>query len=213
MPQRFAQLHVVRHPVVTHMLSEARDQATPPARFRQLLSHIGQLLAYEATRDLALDPVDVQTPMEVCRGARLRLPLTIVPILRAGLGMADGVHELWPEAQMGHLGMFRDEHKLTPVSYYEKLPARIADGPVLLVDPMLATGGSAVAAIKLLQERGCEDVRMICLIAAPEGVQTVMEQTGGIPVYTADLDRQLNEKGYILPGLGDAGDRLFGTVG
>jgi uracil phosphoribosyltransferase len=209
---RLRQLHVIDHPLVSHMLSEARDAQTPSRRFRRLLSSIGSLLAYEAMRDLRMDPVDIHTPMEKCQGSRLRLPVTIVPILRAGLGMADGVHEVIPEAHVGHIGMFRDEKNLLPVSYYLKLPARVAQGPVLLVDPMLATGGSAVAAVRILREHGCTDVRLICLIAAPEGVAALSSEYPNVPIYTASLDRQLNEKGYIMPGLGDAGDRLFGTT-
>jgi uracil phosphoribosyltransferase len=204
-------LHLVAHPLVQHMLTEVRDKHTKPARFRALLSAIGQALAYEATRDLVMEPLDVETPLERFRGSRLRLPITIVPILRAGLGLADGIHRLIPEAQMGHLGMFRDEERLSPVSYYEKLPISVANGPVLVADPMLATGGSALAAVHLLKNRRCRDVRLLCMVAAPEGVERVHAEFPGVPVYAAALDRELDDRGYILPGLGDAGDRLFGT--
>lgn len=206
------QLHVSNHPLVQHLLSEARDEKTTSPRFRQLVETIGMLLAYEATRDLALENTTVKTPLEECEGHRLRLPVTVVPILRAGLGLADGVRAILPEAQTAHIGLYRDEKTLQPVSYYQKMPPNIADGPVLMIDPMLATGGSVVAAISILRQRGCRDIRLICLVAAPEGVDHVIDSDPGVPVHAASLDRQLNEKGYILPGLGDAGDRLFGTV-
>jgi uracil phosphoribosyltransferase len=150
--------------------------------------------------------------MQMTQGYVLQFPVTVVPILRAGLGLAEGVMHLLPKAAMGHVGMFRDEKALTPVSYYEKLPKQISQGPVLLVDPMLATGGSAVAAVDLLKERGCTDIRFLCLIAAPEGVEKLSEAHPDVPIYTAALDEKLNENGYIMPGLGDAGDRLYGTL-
>jgi uracil phosphoribosyltransferase len=193
------------------MLTEARERHTKPARFRALLSGIGQALAFEATRDLVMEPAKIETPLETFTGARLKLPITIVPILRAGLGLAEGIHALIPEAQMGHLGMFRDEEKLSPVSYYEKLPISVAHGPVLLADPMLATGGSALAAVQLLRTRRCKDIRLLCMVAAPEGVERLHDEFPNVPIYTAALDRELDDRGYILPGLGDAGDRLFGT--
>lgn len=204
-------LHVVDHPLLGHLLAEARDRRTPPGRFRQLLAQLGQLLAYEAMRDWATEAMTLDTPMEPTSGRRLRGPVTIVPILRAGLGLAEGIAEMLPEVQIGHIGMFRDERKLSPVSYYDKLPRTIHQGPVLLVDPMLATGGSAIAAIALLQHRNCRDIRLLCLVAAPEGLAKLQGEYPHIPIYTAALDRELDDRGYILPGLGDAGDRLYGT--
>lgn len=205
-------LHLVQHPLVLHLLSELRDRQTKTERFRYLLSQLGEMLAYEATRDLTLRTVKIQTPLEKMDSQRFGAPLTIVPILRAGLGMAAGMVQLLPEARVGHLGIFRDEKSLQPVHYYEKLPPTVHEGPVLLVDPMLATGGSVVAAAKLLKMRRCKDIRLICLLAAPEGVAAVTREHPELPIYTAALDRQLNAKGYILPGLGDAGDRQFGTA-
>ncbi|MEX0776436.1 MAG: uracil phosphoribosyltransferase [Phycisphaeraceae bacterium] len=205
-------VHVIDHPLVAHMLTEARDRKTRPDRFRRLLAQIGALLAYEVTRDVQLDLVAIDTPMEKLRACRLRLPITVVPILRAGLGMAEGILDLIPEAHAGHIGMFRDEKRLQPVSYYEKLPLSIAKGPVILVDPMLATGGSALAAVQLLKTRGCTDIRYLCLIASPEGVAKLTGEFPTLPIYTAAIDRELDERGYILPGLGDAGDRLYGTT-
>jgi len=204
-------VHVINHPLIAHYLTKARDKNTRPPRFREMVGQIGALLAYEATRDLPTAPIDVETPMQPYEGSKLARPITIVPILRAGLGYAEAIHRLIPDAVMGHLGMFRDEDELRPVSYYQNLPKQLAQGPALLVDPMLATGGSAIAAVQLLREAGCQDVRVICLIAAPEGIAALHEACGPVPIYTAGIDEKLNEKGYILPGLGDAGDRLFGT--
>lgn len=204
-------LHVIDHPLTQHLLTELRQKETGTERFRFVLSQLGELLAYEATRDLKLASVPVTTPMEKTQGKRFAERLTIVPILRAGLGMASGMVQLLPEARVGHLGIFRDEKSLQPVHYYEKLPPTVHDGPVLLVDPMLATGGSVVGAMRLLTARKCQDIRLICLLASPEGVALVSKEFPKLPIYTAALDRQLNAKGYILPGLGDAGDRQFGT--
>ncbi|MBL4701813.1 MAG: uracil phosphoribosyltransferase [Phycisphaeraceae bacterium] len=203
---------VLDHPVVADLVTHIRDEQTQPPRFRELVERVGMLLAYEATRDFALQAVDVKTPMQLTQGHVLQFPVTVVPILRAGLGLAQGVMQLLPKAVMGHVGMFRDEEALVPVSYYEKLPSQISQGPVLLVDPMLATGGSAVAAIELLKSRGCSDIRFLCLIAAPEGVDRLTQAHPDVHIYTAALDQKLNEVGYIIPGLGDAGDRLYGTL-
>ncbi len=204
-------LHVVDHPLIAHLLGQARDRATPPAAFRSLLQRIGALLAYETMRTLPHHRTRITTPMEEMETFALHLPITIVPILRAGLGLAAGMLDLLPEARMGHIGLFRDEETLAPVSYYENLPIDVNAGPVLLVDPMLATGGSAVEGVRRLRKRGCEDVRFVCLVAAPEGVEHMLTHAPQVPIVAGALDRQLNEKGYILPGLGDAGDRLYGT--
>lgn len=205
-------VHAIDHPLIAHDLSIARDRDTPTPMFREAVGRVGVMLAYEATRDLALEDRPLTTPMETMTARQLMPPVTIVPILRAGLGFADAIHRILPGANMGHLGMFRDEKKLTPVGYYQKLPHDVADGPVLLVDPMLATGGSAIAAVRLLKGLGCKDIRFLCLIAAPEGIAKLQAAADDVPIYTAAIDRELNEHGYILPGLGDAGDRIFGTT-
>lgn len=205
-------LTILDHPVAAHLVTHIRDEHTPPPQFRELVARIGMLLAYEATRDIPTLLVDVRTPIQVTQGYILQFPVTVVPILRAGLGLAEGVMQLIPQAVMGHVGMFRDEKALTPVSYYEKLPKQISQGPVLLIDPMLATGGSACAAIELLKSRGCSDIRFLCLIAAPEGVEKLTQAHPDVPIFTGALDEKLNEVGYIVPGLGDAGDRLYGTL-
>lgn len=204
-------VHLVDHPLVAHLQTELRNIDTPHGRFRDLTERIGQLLAYEALRDAPRKPHTVNSPLEPYEGSQLVGPITIVPILRAGMGPATGMAQLIPESQVGHVGMFRDEKSLTPVSYYVKLPADIAKGPALLVDPMLATGGSASAAVHVLKQRRCTDIRFLCLVAAPEGIAKLTSDHPDIPIYTAAIDRQLNDKGYILPGLGDAGDRIFGT--
>ena len=204
-------VHTIDHPLAAGMLSVLRDRRTPPSQFRDLIRRLATLLAYEATRDLATQPREVQTPMETTPGVRVA-PVVIVPILRAGLGMSDGMLAMIPDAQVGHIGMFRNEDSLSPVTYYVKMPAIAKDAVVLLVDPMLATGGSAAGAVTVLRNHGCADVRFCCLIAAPEGVARLHDEHPDVPIYTTSVDRQLNDKGYILPGLGDAGDRIFGTT-
>ena len=168
-------------------------------------------MVYEVTRDWPTKPVPVQTPLEQTTGKVLSRKVTLVPILRAGLGMADGVLKLLPEARLGHLGVYRNEQTLEPVPYYQKLPPDIADTEVLLIDPMLATGGSGTAAVTFLKKAGVTSMKFVCLVAAPEGIRAMHKQHPDVPIYCAAVDRQLNEKGYILPGLGDAGDRIFGT--
>lgn len=206
-----ANLHVFTHPLVRHKLTRARDVRTDSANFRRLLHEISSLMAFHVFGDLSTREVEVETPLETLTGERLDQPVTLVPILRAGLGMTDGILSLFPEARVGHIGLFRDEEKLRPVPYYLKLPHDIAAGPVLLIDPMVATGYSAVHAATKLREAGCTDIRMVCLVCAPPGVANMNKHHPDIPLYTAALDRELDERGYILPGLGDAGDRLFGT--
>lgn len=203
---------LVDHPLVHDRLTQVRCRETPSSRFRELVEEIGQLLAYEVLRDFETQPHRVDTPLESFTGRRLSRPITIVPILRAGLGLAAGVMRVLPEASVGHIGMFRNEANLSPVSYFEKLPVEIARGPVILVDPMLATGGSAMAAVQLLTTHGCRDIRLVCLVAAPEGLQRLQKEHPKTRVYAAALDRELDDRGFILPGLGDAGDRLFGTT-
>jgi uracil phosphoribosyltransferase len=202
---------VVEHPVIRTKLTELRDFTADHRKFRALLDEIAGLMVYEVTRDWPTRPRPVQTPMERMTGQVLARQVTLVPILRAGLGMAEGVLRLLPDARMGHLGVYRDEKTLEPVSYYRKLPPDVASTEVLLIDPMLATGGSGSAAISVLKEAGVTSMKFVCLVAAPEGIQYLHRVHPEVPIYCAAIDRQLNERGYILPGLGDAGDRLFGT--
>jgi uracil phosphoribosyltransferase len=214
MPTRHADLSNLRifeHPLIQLKLTRARDRNTPPMEFRRLLNEIAGLMTFEVSRRFPTRTVKVNTPLEETAGHALAKPVTLVPILRAGIGMTDGILSVMPEARVGHMGIYRDELSLRPVAYYAKFPADIADGPVLLIDPMLATGGSACHAASVLKERGCRDVSLICLVSAPEGVQRMLEEHPDVTVYAAALDRQLDDRGYILPGLGDAGDRIFGT--
>ncbi len=203
---------VFDHPLIQHKLSWLRDSSTSHRPFRALLYQLAGLMVYEVTRSLPVKSVDVPTPLEITQAKRLSAKVTVVPILRAGLCMAEGVLEMMPEARVGHLGMARDEKTLQPVVYLRKLPRDLDAGPVILVDPMLATGGSASAAIKLLRDAGAKDLRLICLVAAPEGVARLRSDHPDVTIYTAALDRGLDERGYIRPGLGDAGDRMYGTT-
>lgn len=205
-------LVVLNHPLVRHKQALLRQVDTPTKLFRELSEELAMLLAYEATRDLDTEQTEVITPLETYRGDAIAgKKLTVVPILRAGLGMVPGVQRLIPGVRIGHIGMYRDEESLQPVEYYSNTPAMAEERLFLVVDPMLATGGSAVAAIDLLKARGAVRIKLLCLVSAPEGVARMGEAHPDVMVYTAALDRQLNEKGYILPGLGDAGDRMFGT--
>ncbi len=208
----FPNLVVFDHPLIKHKLSYLRDVSTGHRAFRALMSQIAGLMVYEVTRSFATRPVRIETPMRGTTVDRLSCTVTVVPVLRAGLGMTQGVLDLMPEARVGHLGMARDEETLEPKAYLNKLPSDLDAGPVVLVDPMLATGGSAVAAIGMLRDAGALDLRMVCLVASPEGVGRMASEAPGVTVYTAALDEGLDERGYILPGLGDAGDRLFGTA-
>ncbi|HKJ03232.1 MAG TPA: uracil phosphoribosyltransferase, partial [Longimicrobiales bacterium] len=205
-------LTVIDHPLIRHKLRLLRDAETPKKLFRELVDEIAMLMAYEVTRDLEEVEVPVRTPLEPMTGNRIKgKKLVIVPILRAGLGMVEGVLRLIPSARVGHVGMSRDEESLKPVEYYFKVPGQSEVRRFVVVDPMLATGGSAVATISGLKARGAERISFMCLVAAPEGVRALAAAHPDVPIYTAALDRQLNAQGYILPGLGDAGDRLFGT--
>jgi uracil phosphoribosyltransferase len=203
---------VFDHPLIQHKLTHLRDKTVTYRPFRALLYQIAGLMVFEVTRTLPTEQVRVETPMEVTDGQRLKGRVTVVPVLRSGLGMAEGILEMMPEARVGHLGLARDEETLQPALYLKKLPRDLEAGPVLLVDPMLATGGSASAAVAILRKAGAKDLRMICLVAAPEGITRMRREDPAMPIYTAAVDRQLNERGYILPGLGDAGDRMYGTV-
>ena len=202
----------VNHPLVQHKLSFIRCKDTGAKDFRNLVSEVSMLLAYEVTRDLPVKDVEIETP--ICKATCKRLSgkkLAIVPILRAGLGMVDGMLNLIPAAKVGHIGMYRDEETLKPVEYFCKLPEDIAERQVIVVDPMLATGGSAIDALNLLKKRGAKCLRLACLIGSPEGIKAIQEAHPDVDIYIAAIDEKLNEKGYIVPGLGDAGDRLFGT--
>jgi uracil phosphoribosyltransferase len=204
-------LFISQHPAVLHKLALLRDDTTEPKKFRELVREISWLVGYEALADARLDQVEVQTPLELTTGHKLAERIGLVPILRAGLGMVDAFLELFPTAQVWHLGLFRDERTLRPVEYYNKLPDETTVDTCLILDPMLATGGSATAAIEVLKEWGATRIKLVNLIAAPEGVAAVSAAHPDVPIYCAALDRRLNEKGYIQPGLGDAGDRQFGT--
>ena len=205
-------VHVFDHPLIQHKLSIMRDKNTGAKEFRELLEEISMLMIYEVTRDLPTHDVEVETPVATCTCKRLAgRKLAVVPILRAGLGMVSGVTNLIPAAKIGHIGLYRDPETLEPVEYYCKLPADCDEREVLLVDPMLATGGSASAAITFLKQRGCKHIRLIDLIGAPEGVARIQKDHPDVDIYVAGMDDHLNEHGYIVPGLGDAGDRLFGT--
>lgn len=205
-------LHVADHPLILHKLSIMRSKKTGSKDFRELLDEIAMLMGYELTRDLPLEHILVETPVAKMNAWRIAgKKIAIVPILRAGLGMVDGLLRLVPVAKVGHIGMYRDEETFQPHEYYCKLPEGIEDKIVFVVDPMLATGGSAIDAISALKKRGCKRIKLMSIIGAPEGVSKVAEAHPDVPVYVSTLDRCLNENAYILPGLGDAGDRLFGT--
>ena len=206
-----SRLVVIDHPLVQAKLGVLRDVSTTAPDFRRALRETAALMFFTATADLPTAAVTVRTPLESCAAVRLERPLVLAPILRAGLGLLEGVFDLVAEAQIAHLGMYRDEHTLQPVTYYAKVPPGIADAEVILLDPMLATGSSAAAAVTALKKVGARSVRFLCLLSCPPGVEFFHGQHPEVPVYTAAVDPVLNEKGYIVPGLGDAGDRFFGT--
>jgi uracil phosphoribosyltransferase len=202
----------IAHPLILHKLSFIRNKETGSKDFRELVEEVAMLMAYEVTRDLPLQEVEIETP--ICKAKCKVLAgkkVAIVPILRAGLGMVDGMLKLIPAAKVGHIGLYRDEETLKPVEYFCKLPQDIQEREIIVTDPMLATGGSAIDAIHALKKRGAQNIRLMCLIASPEGIKAVIEEHEDVDVYVADIDEKLNEKGYIVPGLGDAGDRLYGT--
>ncbi len=199
------------HPLVRHKLTRLRDQRTEPKKFRELVRELAALLTYEATADLATQRVRIQTPMAETEGEDLQEKIGLIPILRAGLGMVEGVWELMPSAEVWHIGMYRDEQTLKPVAYYNKLPVQPTVAVCLILDPMLATGGSAVATVDILKQWGVTKIKFVGLIAAPEGIQRLHSEHPDVPIHIAAIDERLNEHGYIVPGLGDAGDRLFGT--
>ena len=203
---------VCDHPLIQHKLAILREKSTSVKEFRELISEIAMLMCYEATRDLPLEEVEIETPVAKAKVKRISgKKLAIVPILRAGLGMVDGMVSMMPNAKVGHIGLFRDPETLEPVKYYYKMPPDIEERDVIVVDPMLATGGSASAAIQFLKDDGVKHIKLMCIIGAPEGVQRMQEDHPDVDIFVAALDERLNEHGYIVPGLGDAGDRIFGT--
>jgi len=205
-------VHESQHPLVKHKLTKLRDIATTPKKFRELIREISILLAYEATQDMQLEAVEVETPLTKTTGKILREQIGLVPILRAGLGMVEGVWEMMPSSEVWHLGLFRDERTLQPVQYYNKLPIAPTVQVCLVLDPMLATGGSAIATIDILKEWGAPRIKYLGIIAAPEGIKALHKAHPDVPIYMATIDDHLNDIGYIVPGLGDAGDRQFGTA-
>lgn len=205
-------VNILDHPVIKHKITILRDKDTGANEFRSLVTEIAMILAYEASKDLSLEEFEMETPIAKTTGYRLAgKKQAVVPILRAGLGMVDGVLEVLPAAKIGHIGMYRNEETLEPVEYYCKLPNDIGNRDILVVDPMVATGGSVNDAVERLKERGCKSIKLLCIIAAPEGIKAIQEKHDDVDIFVAQLDENLNENGYIVPGLGDAGDRLFGT--
>lgn len=205
-------IHIMNHPLILHKITMMRDKNATVKDFRELVYEIALLMGYEATRDLALTDTEVQTPVALAKGKTIVKQVAVVPILRAGLGMVDAIVSLIPAAKVGHIGLYRDHETLEPVEYYCKLPTAIDERQVIVVDPMLATGGSAIAAINFIKQRGAKNIKFMCLIAAPEGLNALTQAHPDVEIYCGALDEKLNENGYIVPGLGDAGDRLFGTL-
>ncbi|MDO4500310.1 MAG: uracil phosphoribosyltransferase [Erysipelotrichaceae bacterium] len=203
-------LTVFNHPLITHKLALMRDKNTPTKDFAQQLNEIGSLMAFEISRDLPTKPKDVETPIGICHTAELAHDVVLVPILRAGLGMTEGIRSIIPTAKVGFVGLYRNEETLQPVEYFFKCPD-MTEATVMILDPMLATGGSADAAIEMVKKRGAKNIKLVCLVGVPEGVKRIEESHPDVDIYLAALDEKLNEKGYIVPGLGDAGDRIFGT--
>ncbi len=209
---QLSKVYVFDHPLIQHKLTYIRDKNTGTKEFRELVDEVSTLMAFEITRDMPLEEIEIDTPVTTAKTKVLSgKKIAIVPILRAGIGMVDGVLKLIPAAKVGHIGLYRDPETLKPVEYYAKLPADVEERDFIIVDPMLATGGSAVEAINSLKTRGAKNIKFMCLIAAPEGVQAIQESHPDVDIYIAALDEKLNDHGYIVPGLGDAGDRLFGT--
>lgn len=204
-------LEVLHHPLITHKLTQMRQNSTTTKDFRENLDEIAELMAYEVCRDLPTRPIEIETPVSKCIGYELSKEVVIVPILRAGIGLLDGIRRLVPTAKVGFIGMYRDEETLEPVEYFAKFPNDLEHSIVMIVDPMLATGGSANDAINQIKKRGAKNIKLVCLVGAPEGVQLIQKNHPDVDVYLAALDERLNEYGYIVPGLGDAGDRIFGT--
>ncbi len=204
-------IHILKHPLIQQKLYYLRDKRTNNLHFRTMLNEVAGLMVYEITRDFPVRPKELETPLEATTGYVLARKVTLVPILRAGLAMCDGVLALIPHARVGHVGLYRDKETLKPVEYYTKFPADLDKSEIIVIDPMLATGGSAIAALDIVKKYGGRSIVFMCLVAAPEGVKALQAAHSGIEIYTASLDRELNDHSYILPGLGDAGDRIYGT--
>jgi uracil phosphoribosyltransferase len=204
-------LHLLKHPLLTHKLTLLRRKDTETKEFRETLEEIAGLMAYEITRDLPLKDVTIETPLATCTTQELAMDVVLVPILRAGLGMVDGISNLIPTARIGHIGMYRDHATLLPMTYYAKFPDNLSNAIVMVLDPMLATGGSSTDAIQVLKNRGAKIIKLVCIVGAPQGVERIMHDHPDVQIFLAGLDERLNSSGYIVPGLGDAGDRLFGT--
>ena len=205
-------VNILDHPLIQHKLTQIRQKDTSTTQFRQMINEIGGLMVDEITRDLPLEQIEIETPVAKTKANVIAgKKMVVVPILRAGLGMVDGILQMIPSARIGHIGIFRDEETLQPVEYFAKFPEELDQRDIFIVDPMLATGGSAIAAINSIKQRGAKNIKLVCLVGAPEGVKAINEAHPDVTVYLASLDEKLNEKGYIVPGLGDAGDRIFGT--
>ncbi len=204
-------VHLIEHPLIQHKLTLMREKSTSTKEFRELVKEVSALMVYEISRNMKLKEIDIETPIGAAKGKVLRDEIAIIPILRAGITMAEGIIDLIPTAKVGHIGLYRDPKTLKPVEYYCKLPNHIDEYKIFIVDPMLATGGSAVKAIEVIKERGAKNISFVCLISAPEGLETLSGAFPDVPIYTIAIDDHLNSHGYIVPGLGDAGDRLFGT--
>lgn len=207
-----SKVYELSHPLIQHKLTYVREKGTGPKEFRELVEEITMLMAYEVTKDMPLEEIEIETPVQKAKSKIISgRKVGLVPILRAGLGMVEGMLKMIPAAKVGHIGLYRDPETLLPVEYYCKLPSDIVERELLVLDPMLATGGSAAAAIDFLKERGAENIKLVCLIAVPEGIKMVQEKHPNVDIYVASIDEKLNDHGYIVPGLGDAGDRIFGT--
>lgn len=204
-------LNLLKHPLLTHKLTHLRRKETDTKEFRETLGEIAGLMAYEITRDLPLKNITIETPLEECNTQELAIDVVLVPVLRAGLGMVDGISNLIPSARIGHIGMYRDHITLEPMTYYSKFPDNLSEAIVMVLDPMLATGGSASDSIRILKEHGAKTIKLVCVVGAPEGIERIRGDHPDVQIYLAGLDEKLNGNGYIVPGLGDAGDRLFGT--
>jgi uracil phosphoribosyltransferase len=204
-------LHLLKHPLLTHKLTILRRKETGTREFRETLEEIAGLMAYEITRDLPLKTVTIETPVAKCETGELAMDVVLVPVLRAGLGMAEGISRLMPNVRIGHIGMYRDHVTLKPMTYYSKLPLNLPEAVVMVLDPMLATGGSSTDAIRIVKEHGAKTIKLVCIVGAPEGIELIRKDHPDVQIYLAGVDEKLNDQGYIVPGLGDAGDRLFGT--
>ncbi len=204
-------LKLITHPLIIHKLSQIRRKETGTKDFRQNLDEIAGLMAYEITRDIPLQEIDIETPVSECHTGEMAKEIVLIPVLRAGLGMVDGITSLIPTAKVGHIGMYRDHETLCPMEYFAKFPPNLPDSIVMILDPMLATGGSASAAITAIKKRGARTIKLVCIVGAPEGVKKIQSDHPDVDIFLSALDEKLNENGYIVPGLGDAGDRLFGT--